>query len=236
MTIWEDILYPVALLSGWSLIYRDNPFWRFFENALVGLGTSITLKMSLDVIINQQLIPISQGKYYPGLVGIIFGILVITRLIPNIKEYSYIPFGLMTGVGAALGAIGAVGPQILSQTALPSFSTGDPWTNFSNFLLFFCTLSTMCYFIFSIKRGALTGPIYGIVSILGRIGRYVMMLAFGVTLSTFYISTGTDLIVYADYLFSPIGRWITLAGVLILIGGVTYSVRKERGIATPATR
>lgn len=225
-TVIEQILYPAALLCGWSLMYRDNPFWRFFESALVGMGTSITLKVALDVIINQQITPILEGSLYPSIIGLLFGLLVLTRLVESTKEYSYIPFALMTGVGAAVGAQGAVGAQILKQTVFPSFVAGDAWTSFNNILLFLATLTTMCYFVFSIKKGAISGPIYGVINALGKIGRYAMMVGFGVTLSGFYIGTGTSLIVYSDYLFSDVGKYVTGIGLLILIGGIYYTSRQ----------
>lgn len=230
MTVIEDILYPAALLCGWSLIYRDNPFWRFFENALVGMGTAISFKVAIDVIYNQQILPIMGGKIYPSIVGLFLGLLVMTRLSENTKEYSYIPFALMTGVGAAVGAQGAVGAQILKQTVFPSFVAGDPMTNINNFLLFLATLSTMCYFVFSMKKGPIAGPVYTALRTVGKLGRYMMMVGFGVTLSNFYIGTGTEMIVYADYLFSPVGKYITIIGLIILVVGIYYDsqiARKE---------
>jgi hypothetical protein len=233
MTIVEDIIYPASLLAGWSLIYRDNPFWRFWENAIVGLGTAITLKNALDTIFNQQLSPIMRGELYPALVGIVLGILVLTRLFRgSIREYSYIPFAIMTGVGTAIGAQGAVGAQILKQTVFKPFIGGSAWTNISNFLLFFCTLTTMCYFVFTIKRGGISGPLFGAIGFLGGIGRYVMMAAFGVTLSVFYIGTGTSMVVYSEYLLSPIGRWVTVAGIAILGFGVYRSLTKQEETTT----
>lgn len=233
MTVIEDILYPAALLAGWSLMYRDNPFWRFFESALVGMGTAITLKVAIDTVINQQINPLLDGRLYPSVVGLALGLLVITRLFESTKEYSYIPFALMTGVGAAVGAQGAVGAQILKQTVFPSFVSGDAWTSFNNILLFLATLSTMCYFVFSIKKGAISGPFFGAIGSLGKLGRYMMMVGFGVTLSGFYIGTGTALIVYSDYLFSPVGTYVTVIGLLILIGGIYYSSRKTSSEAKP---
>jgi hypothetical protein len=229
MTFWEDILYPAALICGWSLIYRDNPFWKFFEYALVGLGTSITFKLAADVIYNQILQPVLGGNLYPGLIGLILGILVLLRLVTSLKEYSYIPFALMTGVGAAVGALGAIGPQILRQTVLPSFVTGDPWKNINSVILFLVTLMTMSYFIFSINKGKVSGPLFKGFAALGKVGRYLMMIGFGVSLSTFYISTGTEMVVYSSYLFSPIGRWVTLAGVVILAVAVAYPALKRKG-------
>lgn len=234
-TILEQILYPAALLCGWSLMYKDNMFWRFFESALVGMGTALTLKVSLDVIINQQINPILEGRLYPSIIGVFFGILVLFRLFESTKEYSYIPFALMTGVGAAVGAQGAVGAQILQQTVFPSFVAGDTWTNINSVLLFLTTLCTMCYFVFSIKKGAVTGPLFGAIDALGKAGRYAMMVGFGVTLSGFYIGTGTEMIVYSDYLFSPIGRYVTGIGLIILIGGIYYSSRKTSSEAKPPT-
>jgi hypothetical protein len=232
VTVWEDILYPIALISGWSLIYKDNPFWRVFENALVGLGTAITFKLAVDTINGQNIQPVLKGTLYPSLVGLILGILVLSRLVTSIKEYSYIPFALMAGVGAAVGALGAVGPQIVQQTILPSFVTGDPWKNINSFILFLATLMTMSYFIFSVKKGKVSGPFFKGIALLGKGGRYLMMIAFGVSLSTFYITTGTEMIVYADYLFSPIGRWITLAGVVILAVAVAYPYMKRKEAST----
>ena len=233
MTIIEDILYPTALLCGWSLMYRDNPFWRFFESALVGMGTALTLKVALDTVYNQQVVAILDGRLYPSIVGMVLGLLVLTRLFESTKEYSYIPFALMTGVGAAVGAQGAVGAQILKQTVFPSIVSGNAWSNFNNILLFLATLSTMCYFVFSIKKGAITGPLFKGIGALGKLGRYMMMVGFGVTLSGFYIGTGTAMIVYADYLFSPVGRYVTLLGLIILIGGIYYTSRKTSRDAKP---
>jgi hypothetical protein len=229
MTLWEDILYPVALLSGWSLIYKDNPFWKFFENALVGLGTSITLKVSLDLIQNQMVGPMLQGQLYPSIIGVILGLLVLTRLSEGTKEYSYIPFALMAGVGTAIGAQGAIGPQILRQTlSKPLVVAGDTIGTLNNVLMWTATISVMVYFIFSVHRKGLAGAVYKGFNAVSKVGRYFMMLGFGVTLSVFTIGMGTEMIVYSTYILEPPGIYITVIGIVILVGEIIRSSRKGR--------
>ena len=227
MTIIEDILYPTSLLCGWSLIYRDNPFWRVFENLLVGMGTAYTLKIGIDVILKSQIIPISKGQIYPGIVGLILGIMVLTRIFKSTREFSYIPFGLMVGAGTAVGAVGAMKSQILGQTVVAPFVGGTAWENFSNFMIFFSTLTTLSYFIFITRGGTISGPFFRGLRFLGKIGRYLMMAGFGVTIGNFYISTGVSMVVYWQYLSSPVGRWITLIGIIILAASI-YQSLKER--------
>ncbi|GAG83481.1 unnamed protein product [marine sediment metagenome] len=165
-----------------------------------------------------MLIPISQGSIYPAIIGVTLGLITWLRLAKSTKDFSYISFALMTGVGTAICAIGAIGPQILSQLQVNSWVEGTPYTNLSNFVMWLSTIGTIAYFIFTYKPEGFTGKLFKGLNGLAYIGRIFMMLAFGTTLGSLIAEMAIMGVTgYAYYYVRPPGIYIMAVGLIILM-------------------
>lgn len=225
MINWEVFMFPIITLMCWSILYRHTFLWDIVQNAIVGLSLALILKFMLDFIRDNMLTPIMQGSMYPAVIGLILGLITWLRLSKSTRDYSYISFAIMTGIGTAICAIGAAGPQILAQLRVASWVAGDPVTNINNFIMWLSTVGTIAYFIFTFKPGGFTGTVFKGLNGLAYIGRIFMMLAFGTTLGSLIAEMAIMGVTgYAYYYVRPPGSYILAIGIIILI----YDIYRRR--------
>jgi len=218
MINWESFMFPIITLMCWSILYRHTFLWEIVQNAIVGLSLALILKFMLDFIMGNMITPIFDGSIYPAIIGLTLGLITWLRLAKSTRDFSYISFAIMTGIGTAICAIGAVGPQILRQLNVASWIAGTPLTNFNNFIMWLSTVGTIAYFIFTYKRGGLAGNVFTGLNGLAYIGRVFMMLAFGTTLGSLIAEMAIMGVTgYAYYYVRPPGIYIIAIGLIILL-------------------
>jgi len=227
MIEWEAFMFPIITLMSWSILYRHTPMWDIVEHAIVGLSLALTLKFMLDFIRDNLIVPISQGSLYPAIIGLTLGLITWLRLSDNTRDFSYWSFAIMTGIGTAICAIGAIGPQVLAQLRVASWVAGTPMTNFNNFIMWLSTVGTIAYFIFTFKPGGITGTFFKGLNGLAYVGRIFMMLAFGTTLGALIAEMAIMGITgYAYYYVRPPGSYILAIGIILLV----YDIYRRREI------
>lgn len=227
MIEWEAFMFPIITLMSWSILYRHTPMWDIVEHAIVGLSLALTLKFMLDFIRDNLIIPISNGSLYPAIIGLTLGLITWLRLSDNTRDFSYWSFAIMTGIGTAICAIGAAGPQVLAQLRVASWVAGTPMTNFNNFIMWLSTVGTIAYFIFTFKPGGITGTFFKGLNGLAYVGRIFMMLAFGTTLGALIAEMAIMGITgYAYYYVRPPGIYILAIGIILLV----YDIYRRREI------
>jgi len=173
LVVW---IGAICTLAVYSILYRENPVFRFFEHLFVGLATGY----SVQTVISQILVPqwgkplVVEGKWYwifALLVGAMFYFVYSKRQV-WIARWA---MGLFIGFGAGLGIVGFVTefvPQITASfKPIVEFSTGR--LGFNNLLIFLTLIAVMSYFFFSLehKNRALSGS--------AQAGRWLLMIAFG---------------------------------------------------------
>jgi len=227
MIEWEAFMFPIITLMSWSILYRHTPMWDIVEHAIVGLSLALTLKFMLDFIRGNLIIPIINGSLYPAIIGLTLGLITWLRLSDNTRDFSYWSFAIMTGIGTAICAIGAIGPQVLAQLRVASWVAGTPMTNFNNFIMWLSTVGTIAYFIFTFKPGGITGTFFKGLNGLAYVGRIFMMLAFGTTLGALIAEMAIMGITgYAYYYVRPPGSYILAIGIILLV----YDIYRRREI------
>lgn len=218
MIDWESFMFPIITLMCWSILYRHSFLWEIVQHSIVGLSLALILKFMLDFILGNMITPISQGSIYPAIIGLTLGLITWLRLAKSTRDFSYISFAIMTGIGTALCAIGAAGPQILRQLRVASWIAGTPVTNLNNFIMWLSTVGTIAYFIFTYKPGGFTGSLFKGLNGLAYIGRVFMMLAFGTTLGSLIAEMAIMGVTgYAYYYVRPPGIYILVIGLIILM-------------------
>lgn len=232
MINWESFMFPIITLMCWSILYRHSFLWEIVQNAIVGLSLALILKFMLDFIMGNMITPILQGSIYPAIIGLTLGLITWLRLAKSTRDFSYISFAIMTGIGTAICAIGAAGPQILRQLNVASWVAGSPATNFNNFIMWLSTVGTIAYFIFTYKSGGLAGSLFTGLNGLAYIGRVFMMLAFGTTLGSLVAEMAIMGVTGPAYYYvRPPGIYIVAIGLIILVYDI--SRRWETFFYTP---
>lgn len=184
-----EVFFTIAIFS---LLYKDNVFYRFATLTMVGATAGYTAAVSANTIINRGWLKIIEGNYLL-VVPLLLGPLFLTRVSREHDWLSRYPTGIVVGVGLGLSMSTYIKPQFTDQivaTILPLFTATDTVTAFNNLVVFVCVTSVLSYFIFTIPRVSESPPMKAI----GQIGRYAMMSAFGATFGSTIIGRITYLL------------------------------------------
>ncbi len=169
-------LAALATLGIYSILYRENPVYRFFEHLFIGLGIGWTIFITWrDILYPKWWIPmIREGKWYwifAFVVGALFYFIYSRRLAWMARMVISTLMGLSAGL--AFRSFAAIYiPQIeasfRSLRFTPSFATG-----FNNLLSTFILLTIIIYFLFTVRHEKQP------LSALSKWGRWFIMLGLG---------------------------------------------------------
>ncbi len=181
--IWIAALLTLAIFS---ILYKENPFYRVAEHLFLGLtvgyGLALTWHNALLQVAFQPLF--IQGQLIL-IIPILIGLLFFTRLIPKISWIIRIPIAILLGWGSGLGI-----PLIFQASILKQMKAGiEPLTpaafspenlfslsgGFWGIIILIGTLATLMYFFFSRKEKSVLS------TVVSPVGIFFIMLGFGAT-------------------------------------------------------
>jgi hypothetical protein len=174
LTTWVGVVCTLAILS---LLYRENPVYRFFEYLFVGLATGYTLMRTWeDVLRPKWWEPMTAGQWwevFPLLLGLLYYTIYFRRL----AWMSRLLIGGLMGFGAGLAFQAFAtqyGPQVAASFVplLPRPGL-TPFGLFNNWVVTLTLLAVMVYFFFAFEqknRG---------VQRMATVGRWLLMISFG---------------------------------------------------------
>jgi len=175
LSIWIPI---ITIVIGLSFVFVDWPGWRFVETLIIGGGTGHTIVMTVNTLQRSVLTPIGKGEYVL-IPTIIFGALMYMRYAPSSVRWLQ-RYGYAWIVGGGLGAVlattfqGQILPAIRQTINIPAATPVDTLNNLIGFIIFVTTLS---YFIFTKEHKGVLGQS-------AKLGRYFLLIAFGLGFST----------------------------------------------------
>jgi hypothetical protein len=201
--VWLGALSTLAI---YSILYRENPVFRFFEHIFVGVATAYGVQLIITTILGpvwwEPLI--RQGAWYwvfAPLAASLFYFVYSRRLV----WMSRLIIGMFMGLAAGNGLVGfvtLVGPQIAASIKPVVVNPPGPvgLRPDINHILFLITLITvMSYFYFSISHAgrAIGGS--------ARLGRWLLMVTFG---SIFGLTVMGRMSLLIDRLSFLIFQWL----------------------------
>ena len=189
ITVLVEVFFTLTI---WSLLYKDNVFYRFTTLTMVAATAGYTAAVSVNTIINRGWIKIIDGNYLL-VIPFLLGPLFITRVSRKYDWLSRYPTSIVVGVGLGLSMSTYIKPQFadqISATILPLFAAADPLTAFNNLIVFVCVTSVLSYFLFTLPRVSESPS----MKFIGKVGRYAMMSAFGATFGATIIGRITYLL------------------------------------------
>jgi hypothetical protein len=194
-------LFTIATLS--SVFAKKNPAFDVAQPIFLGVAAGHAFLTNLETI---RSVIVSIGQDWKGVIPVVLGALVLTRLVPKWSSVSRLSMAIIGATGAALGLRGALDSEILGQVK----ATLVPLTNLDNIILFLGVVSTLAYFLFTKKAaGSLTGN--GALKFVPEIGKIVMMVAFG---ASFGNATMGRLSLLIDRVAFLLKDWIGLGGAV----------------------
>lgn len=170
---WLNAIFTIFLLS---VVFKDNPLYRFAENTYVGLyaGYTVALQWFQYIRPSVQLRIMQEGKWW-YIFPIIIGLMIYTRYIRPIAWISRYHICFLLGIGSAYVLTTQFKPMFVDQiraTFLPLWVPGDWWASVSNILYVVGTFTALVYFLFTLEKKGFQGKV-------SSVGRWTMMLAFG---------------------------------------------------------
>jgi hypothetical protein len=170
--IWVSALLTIF---AYSIIFKDNPFYKLSEHILVGLSAGYLFITSLAFANDQSIQPFFTGK---GLlvagVSLVLGVLLFTKFFKRTVWLSNFAIAVLVGTATGVTLRGYITAQLMDQvkaTIVP-IASFQPYDLFNTLLSLLIIVSTLAYFLFSVEHK-------GAVGVMAKIGRYGMMAAFG---------------------------------------------------------
>ena len=170
-TVWIGAL---LILFALSYIYKETPLFRIAEYSYIGLLAGNQIVFNLKSINTLGVQALAAGAFWM-IIPLVLGVLLFTKFVPKYLWLSRYPVAFITGIGTGTLLRGVFKGQIIGQilaTAKPLFVPGNALTSINNIITVVAVVSTLFYFIFTFKRTRYTEPV-------ARVGRYLLMAAFG---------------------------------------------------------
>ncbi len=173
LIVWLAALSTVAIFS---ILYKENPVYRFFEHVFIGLATGY----GISVLWNEVLSPnwwtpmVTEGKWY-WVFGLVAGLMFYTIYIPRYAWMSRLLMTLLMGMAAGVAFQGFARlyvPQ-LAASFLPLVKPTYPYLLFNNIVIVVTIITVMTYFFFSFEHRSRT------IRSSASMGRWLLMIAFG---------------------------------------------------------
>jgi hypothetical protein len=201
--LWVAAILTLAIFS---LLYRDNPFYRFAEHLLVGVSAGYyVVHYFYSSIIRKFYVPIFQNHDWWLLPGGLLGFLMLLRL--NRRSQWASRYAIAFYVAAWSGYLipSVIQERILVQIqgTLPAPGTSSFWAIVGAVILLVGVTSILVYFYFSAEhRGAM-----GVVS---RVGITFLMIGFGASFGYTVMGRVSLLIGRFQFLFQELPKTLGL--------------------------
>ncbi len=212
MDLWSLIgIWVAAFLTLfiYSVLYQDNPFYRFAEHLFVGVSVGYGIVLS----IYQGFIPFAWNPFVAAVTGesptgfiklipIGIGLLFFARLSPRHTWLIRYPIAILIGFGAGIAIPNVLRANIFEQTrgtiapfAEIAAGTLSGWGIFEAVLMVVGVICTLTYFFFSVEH---RGP----VKWLSKVGIAFLMIGFGSAFGNTVMGRVALLIQRVDFLLS----------------------------------
>ncbi len=176
LNIWIGVICTFAI---YSILYRENPFYRFFEHMYIGLAAGYSLgPLLVDILYRYWVEPLTQGFWAWSFV-VPFGLYLYFIYSERYGWLSRIVIGVLIGASAGLFFQEFASrqlPQLNSALAKPLWQTSNNDVVISdvlnNWIFIVFLLSVLTYFTFSFEHR-------GVVRRVATFGRWFLMIGLG---------------------------------------------------------
>jgi len=162
------------------------------QNLLIGATIGHAIIMSIKTLQDNAIGKIALNGRFDIIIPLALGAMLFSRFIPKYNWLDRYGVGIMVAIGASLSMSRMVDTDIINQitASIASLSYGDLINFINAIIIIFGTTSSIAYFIFTKEQKGS----YGLFT---RIGRIVMMVAFGAVF-------GSSLVGRASYFVTTI--------------------------------
>ncbi len=182
-------------LCFFSILFKENPFYRLAEHLYVGLAAGQAIVMGWLNVRNMAVTPLVSKGNLISIVPLALGLLLYTRFGPaNVRWLNRIPSAFLVGIGTGLAFTRFAQSDLIGQIK----GAFAPLNSVNNVLVLVGSLGTIAYFFYTREQK-------GALKVSGQIGRWTMMIAFGSAFSNTVMGRLSLLIGRLQYL---LGDWL----------------------------
>jgi hypothetical protein len=199
-------LGALATLALYTVLYRENPIYRFAEHVFLGLaigyGAYVTWR---DILFPKWYTPLFTEHHWPWIFAFVAGAMYYTIYSKRFSWMSRVVMMTMMGLSAGLTfrqffgeyypQIGASFKPLVVIQKTPVDMGGSAFASFTNILFLVCLLAVSIYFLFSFEQ---RNPA---IRKTANVGRWLMMVAFGAMFGSTVMARMSLFIGRLDFLF-----------------------------------
>lgn len=233
-TIWDNITLFMTvwgILCVYSYTFKDNPFWKWATNTLVGGYIAYSAISNIDYMNKNVIIPMMTKVNWVHVAAILVGLLWYFRFW---RKYYYLyRYALAISVGSGIGislakTVRSNLIQQITSTMLPLYGTGTLRGDFDNIVIVVSVFSVMTYFLFTIVH---EGPVGKPIGWISKVGRWFLIVTFGVQFGNVIASRMSLFIGTVSTLMLPKHQTIfAIIGPIILIYLVGTELAERRKV------
>jgi len=223
----KTVLGVIVTLAIFSILYKDNPVFRFIEHIYIGLAAGFgVVYLWVNYMQANWFTPMMPAKMVTGgegkwwlFIALMLGLLFFTVYFPKLAWMNRFAIGVLMGWSAGLALqmfMGLLGPQLTASFRPPvsiyppASGVADPnnlpfanlwwhpWTMISLVVL----VLVLSYFFFSVEHRShwIRRPAVA--------GRYLLMITLGAIFGTTVMGRFSLLIARLDFLIDAVKGWI----------------------------
>jgi hypothetical protein len=200
---WLQALFTILLIS---IVFKDNPAYRFAEHTYVGLYAGYGVALAYFNYIQPNVTTrLMKNHEYIFLIPITIGLLMYTRYIKPIAWLSRYTISFNLGIGTGYVLSKDFKPFFVDQvraTFLKLWGVPDWWKLLSNWIYVVGTVCALVYFLFTLQKKGVQGKA-------SLVGRVVMMVAFGAAFGNTVMARVSLFLGRMQFL---LGDWLHLIG------------------------
>jgi hypothetical protein len=204
---WETlgmIVAGIVTLAIFSLLYKDNPFYRVAESLLVGVSAGYYVIHYFNAsVINKFGVPVFRDGNLWMLPGGLLGLLILFRLNKKLQWLSRYAIAFYVAAWSGYLIPSVVQERILTQVAGSLPTVGDPfgWDTAGTLLILVGVISILIYFYFSAEHKGVLGQV-------SKVGITFLMIGFGASFGYTVMGRVSLLIGRFQFLFEELPQRI----------------------------
>jgi len=211
------LISTTLILMIYTILYRENPAFRFGEHLLVGATVGHAIVYGVFQVRDLAWRKLQTGISTGDLVGIayiipiILGVLIYFQFSSKYRYISRVSIALMLAVGLSLSIRGLMSVNVIGQIK----GAVNPITNIEGLVYMIGVICVLLYFVYEKRASDIVGP-------LPKIGRYLLMLTMGAYFAnsimgrlSIVIGTLNELLVAPAWYLIPVALLIVVADAMI---------------------
>jgi len=206
----------VAIFATWSMLSalygKANPLRSWAQTSYIGFTLGISLVAIWDFIYKQGIVPVMNGDWLMSL-GLIGGVLMLSRLSKKYHAFARIPIAISVGTSLGLSLRSNVVSGFLAQIQAmmaPIIVDGGFMPSFYNLTTFVSSLLILTFFLY-------TAEVKGPLKVSSKLGEYCLYIGLGAIYAQNYMGRLGLLIGYFQTIMVPWKVPYTIGiGILVL--------------------